>query len=119
MCESAPMHAEASRSVDFAEQPERELIETSHAPSDALVVVDRVGSRRASIRGQLVRDQAPGPAAVKQFAQTKIKPQSFLSSPEASLVFHKHRRPFSWMKIMRPTKRLLMEPANSLSHLHE
>ena len=93
--ESAPMHAEAGRSVDFAEQPQRDFVETSHAPSDALVVVDRVGRRRACIRRQLVRHQASGPSAVKQLAQTEIKAQSLLRPPEAGLVFLKHRSPFS------------------------
>src|ERR1700678_3261325 len=84
------MHAEAGRAVEFAEQPQGDFVETSHAPSDALVVVDRVNRYRACVGRQLVRDQTSGAAVVQQLAQTEIKSQSFLRCPEAGLVFLKH-----------------------------
>src|SRR5208282_125566 len=46
----APAHSEAARPIEFAQQPQRDLVETSHAPSDTLVVVDCVGSHYARIR---------------------------------------------------------------------
>ena len=63
--ESAPMDAEAGGSVELAEQPQGDFVETPHAPSDALVVVDRVGSGSAGVGGQLVRHEAPGPPVME------------------------------------------------------
>jgi hypothetical protein len=97
MRESSPMYAEAGGSVELAEQPEGDLVQTPHAPSDALVVVDRIGSGRASVSWQLVRHQASGPPAVEQLAQAKIKAQCFLRSFEAGLVFTKHGLPYPRM----------------------
>src|SRR5208337_1531581 len=87
----APAHAEAARPVEFAQQPQRDLVETAHAPSDTLVVVDCVGSRRARIRRQFLRHQTTRSSAMKQLAQAEIKAQSFPRSSEAGLVFIKHR----------------------------
>jgi len=48
--EGPAMHAEAGRSVDFAEQPQGEVVEASHGPSDTLAIVECVGGDRARIR---------------------------------------------------------------------
>jgi len=117
--ERSPMHAEASRPVKFAEQPQGDLIETAHAPADALVVVDRVERYRAGIGRQLVRHQASRPSAVKQLAQTEIKAKSFLRTFEAGLVFVKHGSPIRGKDYEPERSAWATGPIRPLSHLRE
>jgi hypothetical protein len=90
--ERPPMGAEAGRPVDFAEQPQRNLVEAPHAPSDTPVIVDCVDGHGARVRWQFVQHQSSGSSAMKQLAQAEIKPQSFLSPSEPSLAFFKHEQ---------------------------
>src|SRR5260370_32299271 len=95
MGEGSPMHTEAGRTVDLAQQPQIDLAKSLHTPADALIVVDRVRRARTCDGGQFIGHQASGASAVKQFAQTKIKTECILCLLEPGFVYVKHAQRLS------------------------
>src|SRR5579863_1315427 len=72
----SPMDAEGGWSVNLTEQPQIDLVESLHAASDTLVVVDCIcGGRRRDHR-QVIGAQTPGASTAEQFAQAEVKAQS-------------------------------------------
>jgi hypothetical protein len=90
---SPSMHPEAGRPIDLAQQPQIDLPEALHTPSDTLIVVDCIRSSKTCDGGKLVGHQSPGASAVKQFAEPKIKTESILRLLEPGLVSVKHAQP--------------------------
>ncbi|HYL58492.1 MAG TPA: hypothetical protein VEU51_06445 [Candidatus Acidoferrales bacterium] len=95
----APPLAEAGRPINLAQQAQLDFLQFAHTPTDAFVVVERVGGVEANRVRQFVRAQPPGLPAAQQFAHAKEEAQGILGSLEARLVIVNHAQPLHRRRI--------------------